>query len=134
MPRPGRPHRPALTGRGIALGVLTVLLVVVLASPVHRYLASRSAVNDAAQQLQHDRQQLKSLQQQAARDADPGYIERQARQRLQYAMPGDTVYVVVGAGHRSTLEKTRSAAAATAPSGTSWNARLWSSVRNAGGS
>jgi cell division protein FtsB len=123
-------RRPVLTGRALALGGVVVLLVVLLASPVNRYLSSRHALSGAAQQLQHDRQQLAELKQQKARWADPGYIAQQARTRLQYAMPGDTVYVVVGKGQSSGIEDTSGAHATPAP-GTGWNTRLMDSVHDA---
>jgi cell division protein FtsB len=126
-PRP----RPVLTGRALVLGGIVVLLIVLLASPIHRYLASRTAISAAAQQLQDDRSRLAELTQQKALYADPGYLQRQARTRLQYAMPGDTVYVVVDKGQRSDIEKS-AGSAAKADTGTEWNSRLWNSLRAAG--
>ena len=121
-----RPRR-AVTGRAIVLGTLVVLLLVVLASPLNRYFGSRSALNGASQQLQSDRQQLHRLNTQLARWSDPGYVQRQARQRLQYAMPGDTVYVVVDHGQQNEIDKTAgSGGRTTAPR--TWNAKLWDSI------
>ena len=122
--------RPVLTGRALVLGGLVVLLVVVLASPVQRYLASRSAVGSSAQQLQQDRAALKSLTAQRQRYNDPAYIQAQARNRLQFAMPGDTVYVVVDKGQRSDIATTRGPT--TEPTqDPAWNHRLWDSIREA---
>lgn len=131
MPARARRTRPALTGRALGLGALVVLLVLVLASPVHRYLASRSDVNSAAQKLQDDRAKLADLGKQKAQYGDPGYIQRQARKRLQYAMPGDTVYVVVDKGARTEIEKTRQGSAPHRVEGRSWNQRVWNSIRAA---
>lgn len=122
--------RPVLTGRALALGGVVVLLVVLLASPIHRYLGSRSDLNSAAHQLQQDRHQLAELRRQKAQWGDPGYIQQQARARLQYAMPGDTVYVVVDKGQRSDIQKTSGAPAAQA-AGPGWNVRLMDSLRAA---
>ncbi len=124
-----RPRR-AVTGRAIVLGTLVVLLIVLLASPLNRYFASRSALNNAAQQYQQDQHKLGALKKQLALWSDPGYIERQARTRLQYAMPGDTVYVVVDRGQQNDIAKT----AGQVPSGTdhaAWNTKLWQSVTRA---
>ena len=107
-----------------------VLLVVLLASPIHRFLASRSDVSSTAQQLVEDNKQLRDLKAQKALWSDPGFIAQQARSRLQYAMPGDTVYVVVDKGQRSDIEKT-AGSASSKPGGTEWNTRLWDSVRAA---
>jgi cell division protein FtsB len=126
---PRKPRR-AVTGRAILLGTLVVLLLVLLAAPLNRYFASRSALNSQAQQLQTDRQQLTRLKQQIARWSDPGYIERQARTRLQYAMPGDTTYIVVDKGQRNEIART-SGPPRTSSDATAWNAKLWESISRA---
>jgi cell division protein FtsB len=123
-------RRRAVTGRALVLGALVVVLLVLLASPLHRYFNSRSDVGHAAQQLQDDQKQLGDLQAQQRLWSDPGYIQKQARLRLLFAMPGDTVYVVVSPGQKSDIEKTtvtpKSVDAAT------WNQKLWRSVQTAG--
>jgi cell division protein FtsB len=125
-----RGGRPVLTGRALALGGIVILLVVLLASPIQRYLGSRSDVASTSDQLTKDGQQLRDLRAQKALWSDPGYIQRQARTRLQYAMPGDTVYVVVDKGQRSDIQKT-AGQGSKASTGTGWNTRLWDSVRAA---
>jgi cell division protein FtsB len=128
---PRKPRR-AITGRAILLGALIVLLLVLLASPLNRYFASRSALSSQARQLTTDQQQLAELKRQIARWSDPGYIERQARTRLQYAMPGDTTYVVV---NKSKTAQNRIEQTATPPhsadGGTAWNTKLWDSIARA---
>jgi cell division protein FtsB len=131
--RANRRPRPVVTGRALVLGMLLVVLVVVLASPLHRYLGSRGDVTQAARQLSTDQSQLASLTKQQAQWADPGYIQQQARTRLQYAMPGDTVFVVVGPGQTSGLDApTGSKNASTRAAGSTWNSRLWGSIQSAG--
>lgn len=125
------PQRRAVTGRALVLGAVVVLLLVLLASPLNRFLASRGDVGRAATQLQQDQQALAKLQQQQKLWSDPGYIQQQARQRLMYAMPGDTVYVVVNKGQQSDIQKS-AATVQAGPAGT-WNQRLWRSVQVAGG-
>jgi cell division protein FtsB len=130
-----RPLRRALTGRALVLAGVVVLLVVVLAAPLHRYLSAHSAENQAATQQQRDTAQLAQLQAQAQRLKDPAYIESLARSRLQYAMPGDTVYGIITPGSPSKL--TDSTPAQTGPTtvpGGTWNQRLWGSVESADGS
>lgn len=126
---PRRPRR-AVTGRALVLGTLVVLLLVVLASPLNRYFQSRSALNDAAQKLKDDKARVSQLQQQINRWGDPGYIQQQARERLQYAMPGDTVFVVVDRGQKNDIVRTAGAGAAPGDQA-GWNARLWDSVTRA---
>jgi cell division protein FtsB len=120
-----------LTGRALVLGVLVIGLVVVLASPVKRYLGSRHDVGAAAAQLQHDRARLTELAKQKARWSDPGYVQQQARKRLQFAMPGDTVYIVVDKGQRSDIERSRTGPGPGSTAGVAWNQRLWGSLRAA---
>jgi cell division protein FtsB len=126
---PRRPRR-AVTGRALVLGTLVVLLLVVLASPLNRYFQSRSALSDAAQKLKSDNARVAQLQQQITRWGDPGYVQQQARQRLQYAMPGDTVYVVVDRGQKNDIVKT-AGSGANASDQAGWNTKLWNSVTRA---
>jgi cell division protein FtsB len=128
-PRP-RGHR-AVTGRALVLGTLVVLLLVLLASPLHRYFGSRSDVQHAGQQLRDDQSQLAEMNKQLKRWSDPGYIQRQARLRLQYAMPGDTVYIVTGPHQRSDII-TSTGKAKPKPTNDTWNKRLWETVQKAG--
>jgi cell division protein FtsB len=125
------PRRRAVTGRALVLGAVVVLLLVLLASPLNRYFASRGDAGHAATQLQQDQQALSELRAQQQLWSDPGYIQQQARQRLMYAMPGDTVYVVVNKGQKSDIEK--SAAGVQAAPARTWNQRLWRSVQVAAG-
>jgi cell division protein FtsB len=125
--------RRVLTGRAIVLGALVVVLLVLLAAPLSRYFGSRSDVGNAAAQLQRDRAELARLKAQQQRWSDPGYVEQQARTRLQYAMPGDSVYVVVHKGSKSKIENSAGNGADTSHASDSWNTRLWASVQRAGG-
>jgi cell division protein FtsB len=130
--RPVRtPPRRAVTGRALVLGTLVIVLIVLLASPLNRYFGSRSDLSHASQQLTDDQKQLAELKKQYAQWSDPGFIQQQARKRLQYAMPGDTVYVVVDHGQKSQIEKTQGTQASS-DAGGSWNTRLWTSVEHAG--
>jgi hypothetical protein len=106
-----------------------VLLLVLLASPLSRYFASRSALSDSASQLNRDKARLGELRQEIARWGEPGYIQAQARKRLQYAMPGDTVYVTVNRGERNGIARTSGTHHPS--SGGGWNTSLWDSVRRA---
>jgi Septum formation initiator len=64
--------------------------------------------------------------------SDPAYIEAQARIRLQYALPGDTVYQVVQPGTKSSLDAPlpKDTTVSTV-NGATWNQRLWGSVEAA---
>jgi len=122
-------RRRGITGRALVLGAVLILLAVVLAPPLHRYLAARGALQQAEQQRGEDQRQLALLRHQLAQWDDPAYIEQQARDRLQFAMPGDTVYVVIRPGEKTGVggQQQRDTQAVQIPGGT-WNERLWGSV------
>jgi cell division protein FtsB len=126
--RGGRPRR-TVTGRALVLGAVVILLLVLLASPLQRYFASRGALSSAATQYQQDKSELAKLKQQLALWSDPGFIQQQARQRLEYAMPGDTVYVVVNRGQKNDIVTTNGDYGKTAQQ--AWTTKLWGSVQRA---
>ncbi len=127
----GRARRP-LTGRALILGAVLVLLVVLLAAPLHRFLAARSAVSQSVASRNADQRELAQLQQLDKQLNDPAYIEAQARTRLQYAMPGDTVYQVIQPGNQSTIDGSAGKSTTTTTiAGNTWNQRLWGSVKTA---
>jgi cell division protein FtsB len=126
-----RARRP-LTGRALILGAVIVLLVVILAAPLHRFLAARSAVSQTVAARDSGQRDLKALQQLDHQLSDPAYIEDQARSRLQYAMPGDTVYQIVDQGQKSTIDAGAGKSTSTTTiAGNTWNERLWGSLRSA---
>jgi cell division protein FtsB len=125
-------RRRGITGRALVLGAVLILLVVVLASPVHRYVATRSALSQAEQERRANQAELVQLQKQVTQWNDPAYIAQQARARLQFAMPGDTVYVVVTPNSKpATGAPAPRDSTATRVPGDSWNERLWGSIRTA---
>ena len=63
-------------------------------------------------------------------DSNPAYIAQQARARLQFAMPGDTVYVVVSPNTKPATGVPARRDSTRVP-GDSWNERLWGSIRAA---
>lgn len=131
-PAVGAQRRRGFTGRALVLGGVIVLLVVVLAAPLHRYLSARAALTQAQRQERDSRTSLADLQRQQLQWDDPAYVREQARSRLQYAMPGDTVYVVVTPQSRNTLSVAGSRETdPTALPGQTWNERLWGSLRSA---
>jgi cell division protein FtsB len=128
---PRRARRP-ITGRALILGAVLVLLVVLLAAPLHRFLTARSALAQSVSARDNGQRDLKQLQQLNAQLSDPAYIEAQARSRLQYAMPGDTVYQVVEPGQQSGINTNEGkSTSSTTIAGNTWNQRLWGSLESA---
>jgi cell division protein FtsL len=111
---------------------MALFLVVILASPLQTYLNRRDAVAASQRQKQQLDNHVAQLQHEADQWTDPAYVERQARIRLQYIRPGDTLYTVLNAD--GTPRTAPSAATGTVPRAghqPSWNAALWSSVQAA---
>ena len=124
-------RRYGLTGRAFVLAGVVAVLVVLLAAPLHRYLAARGALHQAQQQQRDGRRDLADLQRQLAQWSDPAYVEEQARTRLQYAMPGDTVYIVVTPDAKKAPITAPADRDPTRVPGQTWNERLWGSLQTA---
>jgi cell division protein FtsB len=124
-------RRPGgLTGRALVLGAVMVLLALVLASPLQRYLQQRDSLAQSEQRLSESTARVAQLQKLKQQWADPAYIEQQARARLQYARPGDTVYVVVDpAKPPSDASADQSAPVTTSGGQSNWRAKSWTSLQ-----
>ena len=130
--RPGWANPPKLTGRRMMVAAMALFLVVVLASPFQTYLSRRASVAASERQQQQLNAQLAELQHQSAQWQDPAFVARQARIRLQYIRPGDTLYTVLDA-QGNPLEPPAQAPAekvARTEHRPSWNAVLWASVHD----
>ena len=130
--RPGWAHPPKLTGRQMMVAAMALFLVVVLASPFQTYLSRRASVAASERQQQQLNARLAELEHQSAQWQDPAFVARQARIRLQYIRPGDTLYTVLDA-HGNPLGPPAQPApekVARADHRPSWNAVLWDSVRD----
>lgn len=132
--RPAWAHAPKLTGRRMMVAAMALFLVVVLASPFQTYLSRRASVTDSERQQRQITAQLAELRRQSEQWQDPAFVARQARIRLQYIRPGDTLYTVLDA-HGDPLGPPPVAAAAAEKATRvdhrpSWNTVLWSSVQN----
>ena len=118
-----------LTGRALVLGTVLVLTTLLLASPLQRYLQERSDLNQAEQQYYSSTARVAALKKQLAQWNDPAFVERQARARLQFARPGDTVYVVLlpGAqGPDASGQQVKPVLPSTAKA--NWQTKAWTSL------
>jgi cell division protein FtsB len=86
--------RSPLARQIVALGLALSVVALSLAYPLRGYLQQQSAERQAIAE-QHDLEsQIVDLQAEIAALKDPAYIRAEAKRRLQYVTPGDTVYVV----------------------------------------
>jgi cell division protein FtsB len=98
-----------------------------LAYPLRNYFEQRSALADVQAEQQALQQKISELEAQKAALNDPAYIAAEARRRLQYVAPGDTVYrIVLPAAPK------QSAPATTAPTTKPkpWYGSLWDTLND----
>jgi cell division protein FtsB len=93
---PGRNLLPKSTlARQVAiLGLVLCAVALSVAFPLRDYLEQRTALAAAVVAQQDLERQRDELQARQAALADPDYVAAEARRRLQYVSPGDTVFVV----------------------------------------
>lgn len=81
-----------LTRRALVLIALVVVALATLVPTVNRYVTQRQQLAAAEQQVAQQRQDVKDLEAAVARWDDPTFVAAQARERLLFAMPGETQY------------------------------------------
>jgi cell division protein FtsB len=87
--------RTNLTGRAAVLALVVCLLAISLAYPLREYLAQRGDIGSVRAQVAEEQKSVTELRAEQKRWADPAFVERQARERLHFVMPGETSYVVL---------------------------------------
>lgn len=129
-------RRPALgggpiTGRAAVLVVVVASLLVSLALPVREYVEQRGEI--AALQSEKERREARvaELQERLRRWDDPAYVSTQARQRLQFVLPGEVGYVVLDPEPSSQAPEAAVLPPGEEPAPENWYTRLWGSVEAA---
>jgi cell division protein FtsB len=112
------------------LAVVLGALVLSLALPVREYVRQRSEISALQAEKASREAQVAALQQRLKQWDDPAFVQTQARQRLQYVMPGEVGYVVLDPAEAPAPTRERREAAATAVE-QPWYTRLWGSVEKA---
>jgi cell division protein FtsB len=133
---PAAPRRNRLTGRAAVLALVLCALVVALAYPMRQYIAQRSQIADERKQAQDAQERVEQLREEKARWQDPAYVKSQARDRLNYVLPGETGYTVVSPSQSPTAGSAdksadRHDANETAGRRRAWYANLWDGVDHA---
>lgn len=124
LPNPGLSTR-----RAAVLALVVCALALTLAVPLRTYVSQRQQLAETASTQTSLAAQVAGLQNQLTQLEDPAYVAAQARQRLQYVLPGQTPYdVALPAAKAADAKAAADAAKAAGP----WYSRLWSSVRSGG--
>lgn len=108
-----------------ALGLALCAVALSVAYPLRGYINAQNEQVVAAATQQQLESEIADLQAHKAALADPAYIKAEAKRRLQYVSPGDTVYVV-RAPALPAAAAAPSAPAAQAPE--PWYASMWGTL------
>src|SRR5699024_5611014 len=137
-PQRGSPAESAaggsrITGRAVILALVALVLVVSFASSLKAWLQQREDVAETRTEIAETSAHIEDLRQQTRRLSDPAYIERQARQRFGWVMPGEVGYRVIG-GDGEPIGQVPELAdhPVGTPENSQWYGKLWNSVESAG--
>ncbi len=114
------------------LALTMVMLAVLLAPYLRAWLVQRAQIASLQRANDQLSSQVAQLDETRTRWKDPAYVRAQARQRLQYAMPGETSFVVLGAEPSTDDSGTASPRTTPHAAHRAWFGELWSSVQAAG--
>ncbi len=124
LPNPGLSTR-----RAAVLALVVCALALTLAVPLRTYVSQRQQLAETASTQSSLVDEVAGLKHQLAQLDDPAYVAAQARERLQYVLPGQTPYdVALPAATATDAKRAADAAKASGP----WYSRLWSTVRSGG--
>ncbi|WP_337974844.1 septum formation initiator family protein [Cellulomonas sp. NTE-D12] len=126
-----------LTVRAMVLGLVLLLAFVLVYPTLHSYLEQQTQLAQLRAQVAAAQQHNSDLQADLKRWDDPAYVKAQARERLNFVMPGETAFRVVDP---QTVPDTAPNAPKTGASDGSgavgstqpWYLDVWQSVRAAG--
>jgi cell division protein FtsB len=120
-------RRSPLTGRAAVLALVVAALVLSSIVPLRAYFSQRADLAELRARTATQEQRVAALKAQKQKWDDPAYVEAQARSRLQFVMPGETGYVVLGPDEAPAP----SAKKAVVASDKAWFSTLWGSVQAA---
>jgi cell division protein FtsB len=95
-PAPAPRRRSSFTSRALILLLVLAVLGVSYASSIRAWLNLRSEQNQLSAEIAARQAAIDSMKNQTARWNDPAYVERMARLRFGWVMPGEHSYRVIG--------------------------------------
>jgi len=141
-PRPGSAGRAegtrggtrAGSGRPLwVLGAVGIILALLILPYFQKWLVQRSELEIARNAVAQGQRDVADLEAQRARWADDEYVKAQARERLNFVMPGDRGFVVVDPESPVTTEQQRARVSPQLPAGERpWYSTVWLSAQVAG--
>ena len=112
-------------------------LALVLAYPLREFLDQRGRIGHLREQTAEQQRRVAELRAERDRWQDPAYVRAQARERLNYVMPGETRYVVLEPAQTDRQTDRQSGGSSQPPAAgpprpaQPWFTRLWASVQEA---
>ena len=82
--------------RMVAVLAFAALAVIIVISPLRAFVAQQTQIRDLNAELAARKAHIEQLEDSIALWNDPEYVKAQARERLGYVMPGQTLYFVSG--------------------------------------
>ena len=106
---------------------LVVIALAALVPTVNSFVAQRQQLADLQSQVRTQEQDVEDLREQVDRWEDPAYVAARARERLLFAMPGETQYRLTDTSGRDVPLTEAEEAAEEAREG-EWFTTLWTSL------
>ncbi|MFR9724774.1 FtsB family cell division protein [Streptomyces sp. MS19] len=128
-----RPRRVRLTGRAAVLALVICSLVVALAYPLRQYIQQRSEIADQRRQAEEARDRVAELRDEKARWQDDAYVQRQARERLLFVLPGEVGYVIPDPGDTAGADEGERLENRGAAGERPWHEKMWEGLDRADG-
>lgn len=119
-----------ITRRALILIAVIVVALATLVPTLNTFIAQRQQLASLQDQVSGQQDEVADLQAQVDRWDDPNYVAAQARERLLYAMPGETQYRLMDSSGNDVPLTEAQQKQAEASSG-DWYTTLWSSVEGA---
>ncbi len=91
---PGSGPRSYFTRRAAVFAAVVFVVAMTVAIPAQRYVAQRNNIADLRVQVAQGTERVAELERQVATAGEPYAIEREARKRLHYVMPGELAFRV----------------------------------------
>lgn len=88
-----------------AVVVFAIIGILIISNPLTQYLEQKESIRQAQADLVAAQQRVEDLENELALWKDPVYIQAQARERLGYVMPGQTLYQVADPAHGDAAEQ-----------------------------
>lgn len=104
-----------------------MIALAALVPTVNTYVAQRQNLSELETQVSQQEQQVEALREQVARWEDPAYVAARARERLLFAMPGETQYRLTDTSGQD-VPLTEAERAEEAAKDGEWFSVLWESV------